>query len=124
MSKEEIKNYVIKKDDLGQVVIADEVVAKIAGMAALEVEGVAAMSGNSTTDVIGKLSRTSLSRGVMVEIVDGVVSVNLVLVLTYDSIIPKVAKEVQDKVKSALENMTGLEVSDVNIKIAGVGQSK
>ena len=75
-------------------------------------------------DVIGKLSRTSLSRGVMVEIVDGVVSVNLVLVLTYDSIIPKVAKEVQDKVKSALENMTGLEVSDVNIKIAGVGQSK
>ena len=114
MSKEEIKNYVIKKDDLGQVVIADEVVAKIAGMAALEVEGVAAMSGNSTTDVIGKLSRTSLSRGVMVEIVDGVVSVNLVLVLTYDSIIPKVAKEVQDKVKSALENMTGLEVSDVN----------
>lgn len=122
MSKEEVKNYVIKKDDIGQVVIADEVVAKIAGMAALEVDGVAAMSGNTTTDVIGKLSRTSLSRGVMVEVLDGVVSVDLILVLTYDSSIPKVAKEVQDKVKSAVENMTGLEVSNVNIKIAGVGQ--
>ena len=63
MAKEDNKGnaYVIKKDDLGLVVIAEEVVAKIAGMAALEVEGVAAMSGNNTTDMIGKLSGASLA---------------------------------------------------------------
>ncbi len=126
MAKEENKgsSYVIKKDDLGLVVIAEEVVAKIAGMAALEVEGVAAMSGNSTTDMIGKLSGASLARGVRVEVEDGVTTIDLILVLTYDCSIPKVSKEVQEKVKAAIENMTGLEVSDVNVKIAGVGQSR
>lgn len=126
MAKEDNKgnSYVIKKDDLGLVVIAEEVVAKIAGMAALEVEGVAAMSGNSTTDMIGKLSGASLARGVRVEVEDGVTTIDLILVLTYDCSIPKVSKEVQEKVKAAIENMTGLEVSDVNVKIAGVGQSR
>ncbi|MBR5337192.1 MAG: Asp23/Gls24 family envelope stress response protein [Lachnospiraceae bacterium] len=125
-SKEEVKSkiYVIKKDELGQVVIAEEVVAKIAGMAALEVDGVSAMSGNSTTDMIGKLSKTSLSRGVRVRLEDGVVNIALILVLTYDCSIPKVSKEVQEKVKAAVENMTGLKVSDVNVKVAGVGQSR
>ncbi len=126
MAKEDNKgnSYVIKKDDLGLVVIAEEVVAKIAGMAALEVEGVAAMSGNNTTDMIGKLSGASLARGVRVEVEDGVTTIDLILVLTYDCSIPKVSKEVQEKVKAAIENMTGLEVSDVNVKIAGVGQSR
>ena len=126
MAKEDNKgnSYVIKKDDLGLVVIAEEVVAKIAGMAALEVEGVAAMSGNNTTDMIGKLSGASLARGVRVEVEDGVTTIDLILVLTYDYSIPKVSKEVQEKVKAAIENMTGLEVSDVNVKIAGVGQSR
>ena len=127
MSKKEeanTKTYVIKKDELGQVVIAEEVVAKIAGMAALEVEGVSAMSGNSTTDMIGKLSKTSLSRGVKVRVEDGVISIILILVLTYDCSIPKVSKEVQEKVKAAIENMTGLKVCDVNVKVAGVGQSR
>ena len=127
MSKKEeanSKTYVIKKDELGQVVIAEEVVAKIAGMAALEVEGVSAMSGNSTTDMIGKLSKTSLSRGVKVRVEDGVISIILILVLTYDCSIPKVSKEVQEKVKAAIENMTGLKVCDVNVKVAGVGQSR
>ena len=118
------KLYVIKKDNLGQVVIAEEVVAKIAGMAALEVDGVRAMAGNSTTDMIGKLSKTSLSRGVRVEVDDGIITIDLMLVLTYDCSIPKVSREVQEKVKAAIENMTGLEVSDVNVKIAGVGQSQ
>ena len=126
MAKEDNKgnSYVIKKDDLGLVVIAEEVVAKIAGMAALEVEGVAAMSGNNTTDMIGKLSGASLARGVRVEVEDGVTTIDLILVLTYDCSIPKVSKAVQEKVKAAIENMTGLEVSDVNVKIAGVGQSR
>ena len=126
MAKEDNKgnSYVIKKDDLGLVVIAEEVVAKIAGMAALEVEGVAAMSGNNTTDMIGKLSGASLARGGRVEVEDGVTTIDLILVLTYDCSIPKVSKEVQEKVKAAIENMTGLEVSDVNVKIAGVGQSR
>ena len=80
------------------------------------------MAGNATTDVLAKLGGKGLARGVEVEIIDGVVDVNLVLILSYDCSIPKVCKQVQEKVKASVENMTGLEVADVNIKVTGVGQ--
>ena len=124
MSKEDFSGYIIKKEDLGRVVIAEEVVAKIAGMAALEVDGVQAMAGNATTDVIAYFSGTNLARGVKIEINGTDVNVSLVLILTYDCSIPKTCKAVQEKVKSSVENMTGLNVCGVNIKVAGVSQSK
>lgn len=108
------------REKIGEVRIADEVVAIIAGLAATEVKGVAAMAGNVTRELIEKLGMKSLSKGVAVEVVNSTVSVKLSLTLEYGYSVPVVSQKVQEKVKSAIENMTGLEVLDVNISIAGV----
>ena len=121
MSKEEKNTYTIKTDEnLGEVKIADEVVAIIAGLAAMEVEGVASMSGNATRELISKLGMKSLSKGVKVDVLDGIVTVSLALNLNYGYSIKEITSKVQEKVKTAIENMTGLEVADVNIRVAGV----
>ena len=113
--------YTICDDQtIGKVQIADEVVAIIAGLAATEVEGVASMAGNITNELVGKLGMKNLSKGVKVDVLENVVCVNLNLNLEYGYSIPETCKKVQEKVKTAIENMTGLEVSDVNISIAGV----
>ena len=121
MSKEEKNTYTIKTDEnLGEIKIADEVVAIIAGLAAMEVEGVASMAGNETRELISKLGMKSLSKGVKVDVLDGIVTVSLALNLNYGYSIKDITSKVQEKVKTAIENMTGLEVADVNIKVAGV----
>ena len=96
-------------EGIGEVQIADEVVTIIAGLAATEVDGVASMAGNITNELVSKLGMKNLSKGVKVEIVDSVVSVDLTLNIEYGM-----------NVKAAIENMTGLEVADVNIHIASV----
>ena len=122
MAKDERNAYTIQNDaSLGEVKIADEVVAIIAALAATEVDGVA---GNITNEVIGKLGIKNLSKGVKVDVLEGVVTVSLALNLKYDYSIMEVTKKVQEKVKNAVENMTGLEVADVNIKVAGVEMEK
>ena len=100
--------------------IADEVVAIIAGLAAMEVEGVASMAGNATREIISKLGVKSLSKGANVDVLDGIVTVSLNLNLKYGYSIMEISGKVQEKVKAAIENMTGLTVADVNIRIAGV----
>ena len=121
MSKEEKNTYTIKTDDnLGEVKIADEVVAIIAGLAAMEVDGVSSMAGNATRELISKLGMKSLSKGVKVDVLEGIVTLSLALNLKYGYNIMDITAKVQDKVKTAIENMTGLEVADVNIRIAGV----
>ena len=114
MSKEEKKTYTIKSDEnLGEVKIADEVVAIIAGLAAMEVEGVSSMAGNATRELIAKLGMKSLSKGVKVDVLDGIVTVTLALNMSYGYSIKDITAKVQEKVKAAIENMTGLEVADV-----------
>ena len=111
MSKEEKNTYTIKTDEnLGEIKIADEVVAIIAGLAAMEVEGVASMAGNATRELISKLGMKSLSKGVKVDVLDGIVTVSLALNLNYGYSIKDITSKVQEKVKTAIENMTGLEV--------------
>ncbi|MBS5881250.1 MAG: Asp23/Gls24 family envelope stress response protein [Lachnoanaerobaculum sp.] len=108
---------------LGEVKIADEVVAVIAGIAATEVEGVDSMAGNPTKEIVGKLSgsKTAKSmRGVKVEVNDDKVCVDLAINVSYNYNIPEVSEKVQERVKNAIENMTGLTVLEVNIKIAYV----
>ena len=121
MAKDEKNTYTIQNEaSLGEVKIADEVVAIIAALAATEVEGVASMAGNITNEVIGKLGIKNLSKGVKVDVLEGGVTVSLALNIKYNYSIMDVTAKVQDKVKNAVENMTGLEVADVNIKVAGV----
>ena len=105
---------------MGEVKIADEVVAIIAGLAATEVEGVSSMAGNITNELVSKLGMKNLSKGVRVEVLSGIVNVDVALNIAYGYSIPEVSAKVQERVKSAIENMTGLEVADVNIKVAGV----
>ena len=109
-----------EKEKIGEVQIADEVVAIIAGLAATEVEGVDSMAGNITNELVGKLGMKNLSKGVKVDVTEEHVSVDLSLNIRYGYNIPSVSEQVQEKVSTAIENMTGLEVADVNIRIAGV----
>ena len=121
MAKDERNTYTIQNDaSLGEVKIADEVVAIIAALAATEVDGVASMAGNITNELISRLGMKNLSKGVKVDVLEGVVTVSLALNLKYNYSIMDVSAKVQEKVKNAVENMTGLEVADVNIKVAGV----
>ena len=105
---------------LGEVQIADEVVAIIAGLAATEVEGVDSMAGNITNELVGKLGMKNLSKGVKVDVLEDVVCVDLALNIKYGYNILETSKTVQERVKAAIENMTGLTVSDVNVRIASV----
>ncbi|MBR9937046.1 Asp23/Gls24 family envelope stress response protein [Oscillospiraceae bacterium Marseille-Q3528] len=121
MSEEKKNSYSIHEElNMGEVQIADEVVAIIAGLAATEVEGVASMAGNITNELVGKLGMKNLSRGVKVAVQENEVTVELSLNMSYGYSIPKTSAKVQEKVKSAIESMTGLSVVEVNIHIAGV----
>ena len=121
MAKDERNIYTIQNDaSKGEIKIADEVVAIIAALAATEVEGVASMAGNITNELIGKLGMKNLSKGVKVDVLEGIVTVSLALNLKYNYSIVEVSARVQEKVKNAIENMTGLEVSIVNVRIASV----
>ena len=104
-----------EKDKIGEVQIADEVVA---------IEGVDSMAGNITNELVGKLGMKNLSKGVKVDVTEEHVSVDLSLNIRYGYNIPAVSEQVQEKVSSAIENMTGLTVLDVNIKIAGVNMEE
>ena len=114
------KTFKIKSDQVGDVRIADEVVAIIAGLATTEVEGVSSMAGNITNEIVSKLGMKNLSKGILVEVMENEVKVDVAINIAYGYSIPDVSAKVQDKVKSAIENMTGLEVSIVNVRIASV----
>ena len=113
-----------EKEKIGEVQIADEVVAIIAGLAATEVEGVDSMAGNITNELVGMLGMKNLSKGVKVDVTEEHVSVDLSLNIRYGYNIPSVSEQVQEKVSTAIENMTGLTVLDVNVKIAGVNMDE
>jgi len=121
MGKETKTDYTIKmKDDLGDIIIADEVIAVITGLAAMEIEGVASMAGDATKELISKLGINMLSKGVKVSLAGDVVTIDASLNLKYGFNIKSVSLKVQEKVKSAVETMTGLTVADVNIRVAGI----
>jgi len=114
-------SYVLQEDEkVGVVQIADDVIEVIAGLAATEVDGVSAMAGNITNDLLKKVGVKNLSKGVKVEVINGQVTVELAVVMGYGYNIPATCGKIQEKVKSTVENMTGLTVSSVNIRIAGV----
>ncbi|MCI8564211.1 MAG: Asp23/Gls24 family envelope stress response protein [Lachnospiraceae bacterium] len=108
------------KKGIGEVKIASDVVAVIAGLAANEVEGVYSMAGNITNELIGRLGMKNMSKGVKVMMEEGTVRVDMALNMKYGYSIPRVTKQVQEKVSQQIENMTGLIVPEVNIRVAGV----
>ena len=120
MAMEE-KAYTVQVDGFnGEVVIADEVITIIAGLAATEVKGVAAMAGNITNELVARLGMKNLSKGVKITMEPDAMRVDLAINIDYGYSIPEVCKNVQDRVKNTIETMTGLTVSKVNIRIADV----
>lgn len=103
-------------DSYGKVIFADEVVATIAGLAAVEVQGVASMSSG----IVEKFGKKSPSRGVKVEVGEKEAAIDLYVIVEYGVRIPEVAWNIQENVKKAVEMMTGLNVVEVNIYIQGV----
>ena len=124
MEKEFERNTVVLQEDggIGAVQIADDVVAVIASLAVVEVEGVY-LAGNMTNDLMGKVGKKGV-RGVKVDVLEGNVTVDMVVNIEFGRNIPAVCQKAQGKVKAAIENMTGLTCSDVNIRIAGVNTKK
>lgn len=122
MKAAEEHNPVVLMDekDVGVVQIADDVVAMIASLATTEVEGVSAMAGNITNELMSKVGMKKLTKGVRVDVLENNVTVDLVMTVEYGYNIPATCQQVQTKVKAAIENMTGLNCTDVNIRIAGV----
>lgn len=125
MEQESKKNtYLDENSKVGSVKIADDVVAMIAALAATEVEGVASMAGNVTHELLSKVGVKNATKGTRVEVLQKKVKVDLAITIEYGYNIPATCQRVQAKVKNAVENMTGLDVTDVNIRIAGISVSK
>lgn len=126
MEQEFSKNTFVlqENEEIGSVKIADDVVAMIAALAATEVDGVAAMSGNMTNEFLSRVGVKNAAKGTRVEVIQKKVKVDLAITIEYGFNIPATCQRVQTKVKNAVENMTGLEVTDVNIRIAGINVSK
>ena len=126
MEKEMDKStYVLKNGEgFGTVKIANDVVAMIAGLAAMEVTGVSAMLGHNTNELMSKVGMKKLTKGVRVDVLENNVTVDLAVTMEYGYNIPATCQKVQQKVKNAIENMTGLTCNNVNIRIAGVNMKK
>ena len=105
---------------IGNISIADGVVASIAGIAAIEVDGVSKLTGNISKELVSKLGKKNLANGVKVDIVDGVVNADISVEIKYGTAIKKVSEEIQVKVKQAIGNMTGLTVGVVNVVVSGI----
>ena len=119
------KNLVLKEDEsIGTVQIADDVVAMIASLATTEVDGVSAMAGNITNELMSKVGVKNLTKGVKVEVQDKNVTVDLAVTMEYGYNIPATCQAVQQKVKNAVETMTGLEVTGVNVIVSEVAVEK
>lgn len=103
-------------EEYGKVTFANEVIATISGLAALEVPGVSSMSGG----IVEKLGIKNPTKGVKVEVGEKEVAIDLYMVIDYGVQIPEVAWNVQENVKRSVETMTGLSVLEVNIYIQGI----
>lgn len=114
----------IDKDGFGEVKISSEVVAGIAALAAVEVEGVASTIGSFTNEIADKLGMKNLSKGVKAVIDEEKVMIDMNINMKYGYNILSTCKQIQDRVGQAVYNMTGFEVKEVNIRIAGVSIEK
>lgn len=105
------KEYVSRSDELGNIHISEEVLGTIAAAAALEVEGVSSLAN---------AGKKLMAKDVHVKMEEDKVQVELAVLMTYGATIPEMGRAVQDAVKNAIESMTGLEVSVVNVNVGGI----
>ena len=110
----------LKTESTGVVRISDDVLAIIAGAAALEAEGVAGLAGYYSSDINNKAVRKHLAKGVNVSVTGDSVSFHLAISVKFGTKLQDVSREVQQRVKGAIETMTGLAVVEVNVSIGAL----
>ncbi len=113
-----------REEGIGEIQIANEVVAAIAGISASEIEGVETISGGMKNELVGKFGTKKNAKGVKVVVNDNEAEVDIAITMKYGYSIPEASAKVQDRVAQAINEMTGLNCSRVNVTIAGVDLPK
>lgn len=119
MEKKETEQF-DKSRKQGTIKISEDVVTTIAGLAAAEVSGVAGMSGGITGELVEKLGRKNISKGIKADMGENEVTIDINAIVEYGVNIHEVAVELQTSIRNAIENMTGLSVVNVNVNIQGL----
>lgn len=114
------ENMTIDAYKHGKVNIADDVIGVIGSIAAAEIEGIKALSGTFSEEMMEMVGKKNFNKGVKVEMNDHVVLIELSVIVDYGTIIHETAKKVQENVKLAIESMTGFTVSAVNVHVDGI----
>lgn len=120
----EAREYISREEELGMINISEEVLSAIAAAAALEVDGVAGLGAGVGMDASAAVNRKSLAKNIRLTMEDNQVSVGVAVLVKYGHVVPDVANAVQEAVKSAVENTSGLSVVCVNVTVAGVAFGK
>jgi len=118
------KDYLASTQEQGSIRISEDVVSSIAALPALEVEGVSSLSSGLGADLAELLGKKNLSRGVKIQFSDDAVSIDIYIIVKFGSIVIDVAKEIQKKVSDAIESMTALKISAVNVHVTGIAFEK
>lgn len=111
-------------ENLGSLKVTDDVIAIIAGLATVEVEGVYSMSGGLTGGIAEVLGIKNLSKGIKVETKEDNIYINIYIIAEFGARIPEVAWNIQEKVKKTVERMTGKRVMEANIHVQSVNIPK
>ena len=119
---EKIQEEIIKTSEIEEngIKIADDVIATIAGKAVSEVTGVYSMFGGFAGGISEVFGKKNLTKGIKVDNLEKELKIDVNIIVEYGARIPDVAYEIQNRVKKAIENMTGLNVAEVNVHIQGV----
>ena len=110
----------MQNDKMGTVLVTEDVIASIASIAAAEVEGVSAVITNVPKELMSRVGAQKMTKAVKVKVSDNQVVIYIAITMDYGYNIPATCRDVQSRVKSAIENMTGLTCTDVNIRIMNI----
>ncbi|MDO5110909.1 MAG: Asp23/Gls24 family envelope stress response protein [Clostridia bacterium] len=114
----------ITTNEGGKVIFANDVIATIANLATMEIEGVMGLTGGVMEELTGKLGKKNYTKGVKVEVNDDTVVADMTIVVKYGCKIQDVCRQIQQNVKKAIETMTGLDVAQVNVFVQSIAFDK
>ena len=120
----EQRDYITQEDENGRIEISNDVIAIIAAEAALEVEGIGGLAGGIGSDIAELLGKKNLSKGIKIQTEEAEITVEAHVLVKYGYVVTDVARNIQDSITNAIEAMTGMTVSTVNVHIAGIAFEK
>ena len=118
------ENYITCQVEKGSINISEEVITSIVKSAISEVEGVAGLSNTAGAELAELIGLKTVTKGVKVQFNDGKIIVDVIINVSYGSSIVSVAREVQDKLLSAVQSVTGIEKAKINVHVAGISFDK